>query len=82
MRFIPWLLTFSIVASSAAAEFDPLATLRAGHPRLLITGAEVENDRDIATLTQAGRTLRVEILAPAGVAFSAHPAKPSTATKN
>ncbi len=47
----------------------------------LLTGAKVALSLDArsATLTQNGRTLRVEILAPAGAKFSALPAKPPTA---
>ena len=39
MRFLSWLLTGSIFAAGLWAAEDPLATLRAGHPRLLITEA-------------------------------------------
>lgn len=37
MRFLPWLLTGLIFASSLLAATDPLATLKPGHPRLLFT---------------------------------------------
>lgn len=50
----------------------------------LLTGAEISLSADahVATLTQNGRTLRAEILAPAGAKFSAAPAKPPTAAEN
>lgn len=49
----------------------------------LLTGAKVELSADArtATLTQAGRTLRAEILAPAGARFSAAPARPPSAAE-
>ncbi|HEX2860211.1 MAG TPA: heparinase II/III family protein [Lacunisphaera sp.] len=36
MRFLSWLLTGSILAAGVTAAEDPLATLRPGHPRLLL----------------------------------------------
>ena len=49
----------------------------------LLTAAKVtlSPDARTATLQQSGRTLRAEILAPAGAKFSAAPAKPPTATE-
>jgi hypothetical protein len=48
----------------------------------LLTGARVTLDDDRhATLTHNGRTLRAEILAPAGAKFSAAPARPPTAAE-
>lgn len=37
MRFLIWLLTSSLCVAGMAAAVDPLATLRPGHPRLLLT---------------------------------------------
>jgi hypothetical protein len=49
----------------------------------VLTGAKVvlSADARTATLTQNGRTLRAEILAPAGAKFSAAPARPPTAAE-
>lgn len=37
MRFLSWLLVASLLATGLLAAEDPLATLRPGHPRLLLT---------------------------------------------
>jgi len=60
---------------------DDLTGLKPNTPLAwrLVTGAKVKlDDARHATLTQDGRTLRIEILAPAGAKFSTSPATPST----
>ena len=63
---------------------DEVAGLRSGTPLAwrLVTAATVKLDPpQRATLTQDGRTLRVEILAPATARFVTRPAKPATAAE-
>ncbi|MCX6954331.1 MAG: heparinase II/III family protein [Verrucomicrobia bacterium] len=64
-------------------EFQPA---RAGTPLhwQMLTGAKIALSADgrTATLTQADRTLRVEVLAPAGVRFDAGPVLPANAREN
>jgi hypothetical protein len=65
---------------------DDLTGLKAGTSLTsrLLTGAKVALSADArtATLTQNGRTLRAEILAPTGAKFSASRATPPTAAEN
>jgi hypothetical protein len=63
---------------------DEVTGLKPGTPIAwqLITGARVKlDDPRHATLTQAGRLLRAEILEPDGAMFSVHPAMPPTAAE-
>jgi len=41
---LPRLLLFALLAARLSAEPDPLATLRAGHPRLLLTDEQLAQD--------------------------------------
>lgn len=64
---------------------DELTALNAGTPLIwrMLTGTQVRiEDPHRAVLTQDGRTLRIEILAPADATFSTHPARPPTAAEN
>ena len=49
--------------------------------RMVTEAAVTLEDAHHATLTQHGRMLRAEILAPAGARFTRHPAKPATAAE-
>ena len=63
---------------------DDVTGLKPGTPLTwrLVTGAKTKlDDARHATLTQNGRTLRAEILAPAGATFSVTPARPPTAAE-
>ena len=64
---------------------DEVTGLKPGTPLAwrLLTGAKIalSEDGHTATLTQSGRTLRVEILAPASARFSESPATPPTTTE-
>jgi hypothetical protein len=63
---------------------DDASGLQPGTPLAwrMVTEAEVKiDDAQHATLTQNGRTLRAEILAPASAHFTRHPAKPATAAE-
>jgi hypothetical protein len=63
---------------------DDVTGLKSGTPLAwrLLTGGRVKlDDAHHATLTQNGRTLRAEILAPAGAKFSASSATPPTAAE-
>ncbi len=64
---------------------DDVTGLTAGTPlvsRCLTTAKVVLSaDARTATLTQDGRTLRIELLAPATARFTASPAKPTTAAE-
>lgn len=62
---------------------DEVAGLKSGVPLTwrMLTPAEVTLSGRQATLTQNGRTLRVEILTPATVRFSIRPATPPTAVE-
>ncbi len=65
---------------------DEVTGLKPGTPLRwqMATTADVSIDREgrVATLTQNGRTLRVEILAPAAARFAVEPARPPTTVEN
>jgi hypothetical protein len=64
---------------------DEVTALAPGMPLTwrMLTGAQVRLDGPRrAVLTQNGRELRVEILAPANAVFSTHPATPPTTREN
>lgn len=62
---------------------DDVAGLKAGTPLTwrMLTGAEIRLEGARATLTKDGRTLRLEILSPAGATFATHPAAAPTAAE-
>ncbi len=62
---------------------DDIEGLKPGVPLTwrMLTGADVKLDGPRATLTKDGRTLRIEILAPAGAHFTTRPATAPTAAE-
>lgn len=63
---------------------DDIRALQPGTPLTwqMLTGAQIELEGRRATLTQNGRTLRVEILTPETARFATRPARPPTTAED
>ncbi|HYD85792.1 MAG TPA: heparinase II/III family protein, partial [Opitutus sp.] len=63
---------------------DEISGVRAQTPLTwrMLTGTDVNVSGRVATLTHDGRMLRAEIISPANVFWTSHPAKPPTAAEN
>ena len=76
----------SMIRGARVLIQDDYTALRPGIPVrwIMMTGARVDLSADgrIALLSQAGRMLRVDVLAPADGRFEVQPAKPPTAPEN
>lgn len=75
---------FALLDRSRVLVQDEIVGLQPHTPLTwrMLTRAHVATEGGTATLTQQGRTFKIEILAPAALRFSQHPATPPTAREN